>query len=93
MVLLAGFWCSWLFGCIYHGNFNALDAFTSEEANAASSVLNDTFAVSVDSEVAAELCALTSTLGQTNLANDNVTSTSLLTTVQFNTKSLTWRVA
>jgi hypothetical protein len=47
----------------------------------------------VNSKVTAQFCAFTSTLSHANLANNYVAGASFLTTIQLNTKALTWGVA
>lgn len=55
-------------------DFDAFDGFAREGANFARSVGNDTIFIGVDSEVAAELCAGTSALSETDLTNDYLTN-------------------
>ncbi len=78
---------------LFNGNFNALDTLASEKAYAASLVGNSTFSMGMNGKVAAELSALTGTLCLACLANNDLTSMSLLTTIQLNAKTPTSAVA
>jgi hypothetical protein len=70
-------------------NFGAAYGLACKEANLALDKLDDTIAVGVDCEVAADAGTNTWALRHTNLADDNLTDFNFLATIDFNTKTLT----
>jgi hypothetical protein len=73
-------------------NFGAVHGLAAKQTYFAYGVLNDAIVLGVNGEVAAELGAFTGALGETHLANDNLTSFYNLATKDLNAKALTWTI-
>ena len=70
------------------GDFSAGDAFAGEGAEAASRVFDDAIAVSMDSKVAADFGADTTSFSHTNLADNDLADFDFLTTEELNAEAL-----
>lgn len=81
-----------LFNIVYlnllYGDFGAADGFAGEAANLANLEGYNTFAGSVDGEVAGHLSTFAGALGQADLADDNLAGSGFLATRQLNTEPL-----
>lgn len=79
--------------CLLNGNFSPANALAGEAAEFAGREGYDAVAGSVDSVIGAELSAITSTLGQADLANNNLASRDFLAAEQLNAKALALTVS
>jgi len=82
-----------VFTRLFDGYFGTTNGFAGKTANLAGFVGDHTIALGVKGVVAAYGCALAGTLGQANLANDNLTGLNFLTAKDLNTEALSWTVA